>query len=309
MHKIHCYLCGADEPRVLFSQQGHDPYLNLVCSTLNNIERNWVVCNQCGFVYRNPVLNSDELETLYKRYEQDVFASTDPDVYFDHIVSLPRDVSENWKKIDWLAGILKEQNKEGERPAVLDIGCGGGTLLHTLCEHIPLGDVCGVELNPAYAKLAARRLNADIRNELYVSGAFERCFDLIVCTKVLEHVPDPRLFLTEMARDLSEDGFLFLEVPDVSDMYKLPPDNERFFIPHIYFFSVNTLDNLLLQTGFSVVETRVLTTPRNRSYLQIIAGKEEGVIPSMPPFDDPEKVAHCVAVNIEHYASREGVHG
>lgn len=39
-------------------------------------------------------------------------------------------------------------------------------------------------------------------------------YDVIVCTHVLEHVPDHRRALRELGRVLSDHGFLFLSVPD-----------------------------------------------------------------------------------------------
>lgn len=308
MHEPRCYLCGSDSRRTLFAQSMDDPYLALAFDRPPSEPLNWVVCRECGFVYRTPALDAGELETLYARYEEDVFKNTDPDAYFDRIVSLPRDRSENWGKVDWLAGAL-EGLGAAARPSVLDIGCGGGTLLHTLGERMPLGPVCGVELNPAYAELASRRLCADVRNEAYACGLFGRSFDLLVCTKVLEHVPDPLPFLAEMGRDLSEGGFLFLEVPDVSDLLHLPPDNPRFYIPHIHFFSAATLGALLVRAGFAVRETRVSVTHRGRAYLQVLAVRGVGEEPAAPPYDDPELLVRGVAENLaRHGVGRNGNH-
>ena len=301
MYDVKCYLCGANRFAVLFTQQGKDPYLNLICSTLQKVKRNWVVCKQCGFVYRNPVLDNVELKRLYECYEQDVFTKIDQDDYFDRIVTLPHNLSENWGKVNWLVNSLTHLNKNEKISRVLDIGCGGGTLLYTLRKRMFFKEICGVELNSAYANLATRRLKVNIRNEPYLSGLFKDSFDLLICTKVLEHISDPRPFLKEMSHDLNCDGLLFLEVPDLSDMFILPLDNERFFIPHIYFFSINTLSELLIEAGFSILKYRVSTTCRNRSYLQILAIKNDDDKPSIPPFDDPLQIAYSVIENIKQH--------
>ena len=94
---------------------------------------------------------------------------------------------------------------------------------------------------------------------------------------MLEHIPEPLPFLEEMFRDLSKGGVLFIEVPHVSDMYNFPLDNERFAIPHIYFFSENTLGALLEKAGFKIIETRVFDASRNRTYLQIVAEKNKAI--------------------------------
>ena len=112
-----------------------------------------MVCNECGFVYRSPALTNLELDVLYERYDQDVFSNTTPDDYFDKIISLSNDESENWQKIAWLKEVIRKKGTGNIREA-LDIGCGGGTLLHTAREQLFLEKVAGVELNAVYADLA-----------------------------------------------------------------------------------------------------------------------------------------------------------
>ena len=299
-------MCGSNRSYVLFKQQGFDSYLAKVFETQPE-DLNWVICTDCGFVYRSPALEEEEYTTLYEKYDQDVFLNTTPDSYFDKIVSLPNQESENWQKVEWLSKVIEKRNNCKDMN-VLDIGCGGGTLLHTMREQLSLSGIYGVELNKAYADLAKRKLNADVRNEKYISGLFGHQFDLLVNTKVLEHVPDPLPFLTEMANDLSEGGMLFMEVPDISDMYSLPPSHERFFIPHIYFFSANTLGALLEKAGFYVIEQRVIKTTRNRAYLQILAEKRvniENNCISEKPYDDISELQKKIKSNMDQYDRQE----
>lgn len=305
MRDVACYLCGSEAGEVLFEQEGHDPYLALVFDARPDRPLSWMVCRGCGFVYRSPVLEPEELETLYAQYEEDVFADTDPDEYFDKIITLPAEVSENQQKVDWLGDVLDRPTAGLDRGLrVLDIGCGGGTLAHTLAASLPVRELCGVELNPAYAALAARRLDADIRNQAYERGLFGGVFDLLVCTKVLEHVPDPLPFLREMWHDLHEDGFLFLEVPDLRDMFSLPPDHERFWIPHIHFFSEHTLTELLRRAGFDVREARVVTTSRGRAYLQVLAVRREEGERTAAPYDSAVEVLREVEQNLMKQRSK-----
>ena len=304
MKNVDCYLCNSSKSSVLFKQKGFDSYLAKVFDKVPEEDLNWVICTGCGFVYRTPALEDMELIALYEKYEQDIFSNTTPDDYFDKIISLPNDESENWQKVEWLSGVIEKINSNNGKMNVLDIGCGGGTLLQTIREQIPLESIYGVELNSAYADLAKRKLKADVRNEEYASGLFGHRFDLLINTKVLEHVPDPLPFLKEMANDLDEGGLLFLEVPDVSDMYNLPPSHERFYIPHIYFFSVNTLGALLEKVGFSVVEKRVVKTTRDRSYLQILAEKKNTIVSgliSTIPYDNVSELQNKVKLNMVQY--------
>jgi 2-polyprenyl-3-methyl-5-hydroxy-6-metoxy-1,4-benzoquinol methylase len=300
MKKVCCYLCGSSKSDILFKQEGHDPYLAKVYKSAPDHDLNWMICNDCGFVYRSPALTEQELEILYKSYDQDEFSNTTPDEYFDKIMSFPNEESENWQKIAWLKEVISNDERKDIFEA-LDIGCGGGTLLYTAREELSLRSVSGVELNEVYADLARRRLDASILNQNYVSGLFKKQFDLLINTKVLEHVADPLPFLKEMYDDLRNGGLLFIEVPDVSDMYSLPPTHERFWIPHIYFFSGNTLSALLRKVGFQIVAHRVIKTHRKRSYLQFVAEKTEAKSDkiSVKPFDDVESMKKLISLNFK----------
>lgn len=267
-----CYICGSKDSQVLFTFKGKDKYLDSVFEITPKDDMNWMICNDCGFVYRSPVLEQDEYERLYENYDTDIFENTTPDEYFDKIISLPIGTSENREKASWLKALLDE-NDLNDNLKILDIGCGGGTLLYILNEELSVDGIYGVELNQAYADLAKRRVDAHIRNENYTSGIFGKQFNLLINTKVLEHIPDPLPFLREMYKDLLNEGLLFIEVPHVSDMFNFPLTDERFTIPHIYFFSEGTLSALLEKAGFTILKYRVYEASRNRSYLQIVAQK------------------------------------
>jgi len=274
MKKTNCYLCGSGDAEILFTFMGYDKYLATVFETLPNEDMNWMICNNCAFVYRSPVLEQHEYEKLYENYDTDIFSGITPDEYFDKIISLPADKSENRQKASWLKDVLDKKNAD-KALRVLDVGCGGGTLLHILQETLLIEKMCGVELNQVYADLAQRRVEADIRNQSYESAIFGHQFDILINTKVLEHIPDPLPFLREMFKDLKNGGLLFIEVPHLCDMYNFPLSDERFTIPHIYFFSKGTLGALLEKAGFSVITSRIFDASRKRSYLQIIAKKIE----------------------------------
>ena len=274
MKKVNCYICDSKESKTLFKQQGNDSYIKYV---FDKEPENllWKICLDCGLVYRSPVLEEKELNILYKNYDQTVLKNEVSNDYFQKIVNIPKNESENWQKSEWVYNQIKNRIPSHDNIEVLDVGCGGGTLLFSFNEFFKNIKLHGVELNSTYANIAKKNLEINVIEKHYKSGLFDKKFDLLVNTKVLEHISDPIPFLKEIYSDLKDTGFLFIEVPDVSDMFILPADDERFFIPHIYFFSEYTLSNLLQISGFSIFSKRINKTHRNRSYLQIIAQKEE----------------------------------
>jgi SAM-dependent methyltransferase len=76
-------------------------------------------------------------------------------------------------------------------------------------------------------------------------------FDAIVCTQVLEHVPDPQLVLQEFHRVLRSGGRLIATVPFAWEEHELPHDYFRYTRPGIEY--------LLSAAGFEQLEVRPRT--------------------------------------------------
>lgn len=106
---------------------------------------------------------------------------------------------------------------------ILDLGCGAGRHLHALRHHGP-GLVIGADLSPAEVAAARDGLNG-LPPSAHVGGAgfvvadagrlpfAGTSFDAVLCAEVLEHLPDHRPALAEIARVLKPGGVLALSVP------------------------------------------------------------------------------------------------
>ena len=105
---------------------------------------------------------------------------------------------------------------------VLDIGCGSGR--HT-CSAAMLENVfsVGADLSPEDVAMADERLR---ENEPYIKGRYgtlsaditnlpfaDGAFDLVICSEVLEHIPEHHSALTELVRVLKPGGNLVVSVP------------------------------------------------------------------------------------------------
>lgn len=110
------------------------------------------------------------------------------------------------------ARLLAEVGRLAPRK-VLDAGCGEGHVTAWLAGALPASEITGVE-GRAEALAACRRRNpgvpavrADVSALPFPDGAF----DFVLCTEVLEHLPEPRGALRELGRVCG--GHLFLTVP------------------------------------------------------------------------------------------------
>jgi SAM-dependent methyltransferase len=101
---------------------------------------------------------------------------------------------------------------------ILDAGCGTGLNLR----HLPPGSV-GLDINPRNVALAAARLpqHQIVLGDVEAMPFEDGHFGAVVCTEVLEHVPDPGAALREIARVVRHGGVLIGSVPARSMIWRL----------------------------------------------------------------------------------------
>lgn len=101
---------------------------------------------------------------------------------------------------------------------ILDAGCGTGLNLR----HLPPGST-GVDINPRNVALVQRRLpnHRVVQGDVEALPFADGSFGTVLCTEVIEHIPDPSAALKEFARVLRPGGVLVGSVPARSLIWKL----------------------------------------------------------------------------------------
>lgn len=148
----------------------------------------------------------------------------------------------------------------------LDIGCSAGGTMLAFAE---LGyDAYGVEPSSA-SRHAPPQLASRIQNCYLGQEVFEKPFGIITAFHVLEHVPDPAVFLAHSRGLMVPRGILVIEVPDFNfALRRLRGHPTELFshispVYHINHFTLAGLDRLLNRTGFAVLKRdRVATYVR-----------------------------------------------
>jgi cyclopropane fatty-acyl-phospholipid synthase-like methyltransferase len=133
----------------------------------------------------------------------------------------------------------------------LDIGCSTGDFVAAALEAGARGE--GIDISgPAVEQARARGLVA------HHSGVedFEPAepFDAITAFDVVEHLLDPRDFLTRVCEWLRPGATLVLTTPDVSSLYpRLLMGRHWFYYwpdEHLFYFEPSTISCLLTEVGF-----------------------------------------------------------
>lgn len=186
------------------------------------------VCQNCNMIFQNPRLSDRQLDDFYgKGYYRKTLNLTDEE----------KDKDEEYRaKTD--AKIIKQY--VGKVKTHLDIGCSRGYLLDAIGATVKVG----VETDVDNVKVK------DIEVYSTMDHVPHKKFDLITAIHVLEHVPSPLEYLQSMAKFVSKDGYLVVEVPT----WKSPGGPLR--LSHLFHFESDVLRLMCREVGLKVTDVK-----------------------------------------------------
>jgi SAM-dependent methyltransferase len=232
-----CQVCGSGKQDFTVKRPTLPVMQNFVYQTLEQAltskkgQFRLQVCPVCGFA-----CNADfdpELMHYDEGYDNNVPSSVMDDYYADLAERL-------YKKYH-----LKNR-------LVVDVGCGKGTFLKTLCRRFP--SVRGLGIDPSFEgdclQLGGR---LTFLQEFFSESCLKEAPALVICRHVLEHIPDPVSFLKKICVPLKEypETAFFFEVPDVS---WIAANNSfwDFCYEHCNYFGVQSLSRAVSLAGMNV---------------------------------------------------------
>lgn len=261
----HCYLCGNSHLGLRPGQVRDKPELQIY------------ECQQCGLVFLSSFQHAQT-----DLYEQSGMHGETPIDILGWLDNTSTDDSRRYLS-------LREKilNKN-----ILDFGCGAGGFL--LRARKDAASITGVELE--------KRLIPHFENhQLEVFGNLSSLtasipttqFDLITLFHVLEHLPDPRSILKELAQLLSEKGEIVIEVPNANDalltLYNSEPfSNFTYWSCHLFLFTEETLKILAQQADLTINSIRQVQRYPLSNHLYWLAQEKPGGHKIWPEFNTPE---------------------
>jgi len=189
----------------------------------------YVKCKGCNLIYLNPRPLYDEefINIAYEEYDTESYFYTskgelnaaEQKIYLDH-------------------KLILEQMESclGRKGTLLEIGCMTGLFLKAAKDSG--WKVTGVDISKKMIEHIKNNLGIEAYAAQYETLAFRKKFDVIYCSHVIEHIPNPNEWFTKFKKDLAVDGLICVNIPN---QYSFDRIIKRFI--HKYVIDRRTWDN------------------------------------------------------------------
>jgi hypothetical protein len=184
---------------------------------------------------------------------------------------------------------------------VLEVGCGKGDFLVSLCE---LGPNSGLGIDPAH--LEGRVPSTPTSKTRFITDYYshrrypELTGDLVCCRHTLEHIPDVFEFVSGIRNSIQErkEAISFFEVPDATRIFKEQAFWDIYY-EHCSYFTKGSIARLFRNCGFEVVD---LYNDFGDQYLMIEARPQVSFSKKAEPLGETvEEIANYVQGFINNY--------
>lgn len=254
IHVTSCPLCGNNTFQNLFNCKDY---------TVSQESFTLIKCERCSFVLTSP--RPDD-SVLGKYYLSDDYIShtNQAKSLIDKVYLIARNYTLAWKRKLIIKHCTRVESK------LLDYGCGTGAFLHATMQDG--WKAFGVEPS----KEAREEAQKVTQSKVYQSfeEIHDNTFDAITLWHVLEHVPDLNQLLQKLKSILSENGTMFIAVPNHSSW---DGDNYKEYwagydVPrHLWHFSHETMKTLVENNGLKLKE--IIPMKLDSFYISLLSEK------------------------------------
>jgi 2-polyprenyl-3-methyl-5-hydroxy-6-metoxy-1,4-benzoquinol methylase len=240
---VPCNLCNSTEYRVVYpavEPSTTDVVVEFRSSGDEPLRDRLVACTNCGLQFVSPRLHRDVILAGYREGSDEIFVS--------QAAARERTFERALAFIERLVP---------ERGRLLDVGTAAGSFLHVAAGRG--WTVAGCEPNRWLCDWGKKTYGLTIQPGTLIDQRHpDRAFDVVTVWDVLEHDSDPQTLLRECCRILKPGGLIVVNCPDIGSWIARVMGRRWLMLvsTHLYYFTRQTLRELLQKTGFEVMQMR-----------------------------------------------------
>ncbi len=238
VHYSNCPVCASKHINPLLTVADHSVS-----------KENFVIwqCADCSLRFTQDVPDEASIGPYYK--SPDYISHTNTDKGF---------INKAYQKVRTYTlgqkALLIKRSTGKEKGTLLDIGCGTGAFLYFMKEKG--WEIKGIEPDYEARKKAEELYNIIVDEPFSLNDLRPQSFDAITLWHVLEHVHDLHEYVKKLKDLLSNDGKLFIAVPNYqsldASLYRL--QWAAYDVPrHLYHFSPKAVETLMHKNGLKVI--------------------------------------------------------
>lgn len=215
-----------------------------------------------GYYYTDPLPSEEDINKYYK---EEFYQKPKPRINDSSLDVRDRDSEFYNFWYDFYLDLINDNKAETKLEALdlVDLGCGYGHFLKYAKMHNNFRTLKGVEPFPEFLDyVVSESIEGEVSTLENFSLLSKEKYNVVTMINVLEHLRKPESVLRNISGNLLvEGGVLLIQVPnDFNIIQKIAVEKNKndnwWFCPpqHLSYFSPNSLENLLIDCGFSKIK-------------------------------------------------------
>jgi 2-polyprenyl-3-methyl-5-hydroxy-6-metoxy-1,4-benzoquinol methylase len=260
-----CVVCGSPEQILLYPANASGQALTSEFRCTSGVlaqHDDILECPRCGMVSSSPALAGKEiLERYAEVVDEDYFSEEDA----------------RRELFDWVLRVMSGYAVRGDR--LLEVGSNVGLFLDTARKRG--WQARGIEPSKWAVDVGRERFGVELEQKaLEDLDDPPGSADAVVMLDVLEHFVDPVEALRKLRPVLDDEGLLVLSTVNLAGIHaRLRGEKWPWFIrPHLHYFTPETLNAILRDAGFRMVEWSLVPRSFHLSYVANRARSSLGVL-------------------------------
>lgn len=263
-----CPVCYS--PNINFAFSVKNKYDDLTKNIFGNKSYSIFKCTFCNCEFLNPQPNKNEIIKIYEEiYRQKKLSKVKARSAISKYLVKKRNELIKQKEIStdklffWpliytfpeVILMCKDLTRNSSK-SVLDVGCGDGSLLLLLKDVFGYKDLMGMDFSKRSVEICRKKGLETTRSDL---STIKDKFDLITLIHVLEHIPNPSIFVKTLSKLLKKDGIIIISLPNANSLGKVLFNQgwSGYNIPkHYVNYSKKGVINLFINKGMNLARYR-----------------------------------------------------